>query len=328
MAMPGQTTIVTCVESGPLESQVLMLAESLRAFGGIWAGMDLIAVKPRRGPRISSKTLREFSKFNVEFIDERFNAQFDWWNNANKSAVMAHLEARVSTPHITWMDGDMIVLRELDCLLPKNGTTFVARAGEGYLGSNGDDENAPYWNKLCQLAGICFREFPEIISFPERRSIRAYWQAGLYTYLVDTRLGRAHYEIIKRLLTSQIASQTAGIYHQDQVSISLAVQKLKLAHSEYSARMNYNLNPLAKESAKILPISEINILHYHGSLYPSSLSWAMSILDRLPRDRLELIRKYVPLTANANLSSRIFKRILRMSRARKVRRFESQTISY
>src|SRR5262245_5661771 len=101
--MACNTTIVTCIEAGPLEAQVLMLAESLRAFGGDWAKTDVIAVKPRRGPSIAPHTRRELKRLGVEFIDERFNVALDWWNNANKSAVMSQLETRVSTPYITWM---------------------------------------------------------------------------------------------------------------------------------------------------------------------------------------------------------------------------------
>ena len=136
------TTIVTCVESGPLEAQVLMLAETLRAFGGSWSKSDFVAVKPRRGPSISAHTRRELKRLSVEFIDENMNAELSWWNNANKSATIAKLEGRVSTRNVTWMDSDLVVLNPLDDLLPSPGTQFVARAGEGYLGSDGDDENA------------------------------------------------------------------------------------------------------------------------------------------------------------------------------------------
>lgn len=326
--MAGGTTIVTCVEFGPLEAQVLMLAESLRAFGGIWKNVDFVAVKPRRGPGISSRTLREFRRLGVEFIDEKFNVALAWWNNANKSSVMAQLETRVSSPYITWMDGDMIILQELDDLLPPVGADFIARAGEGYLGSDGKDENARYWSKLCGWIGIDFETFGLIFSSPEHRQIRAYWQSGLYSYAVRTRLGRAHCEVISNLFASKIASKTAGIYHQDQVSLALAVQRLGLSCSEYAWRMNYHLNPLDKGNSALLPMSEIKVLHYHHSLYREDLDWALGYLNRLAPDRIELIGKYVPLTANAHLHARLIKRLLRAIRARRVNRFVAQAIPF
>jgi hypothetical protein len=326
--MTVDTTIITCVEAGSLETQVLMLAESLRAFGGTWGKSNFIAVKPRRGPRISSSTLQQFRRLGVEFIDEKFNVVLDWWNNANKSAVLSQLETRVSTPYITWMDGDMIVLQALDELLPGEGADFIARAGEGYLGSDGSDDNALYWHKLCGRIGIDFNDFPFIYSFPEQRRIHAYWQTGIYTYAINTRLGRAHYEIIRNLLSSKIASRTAGIYHQDQVSISLAVQKLRLVHSEFAAPMNFNINPLSKANATILPMSKVKVLHYHGALYPETVDWAMSFIEHLPSDRIELIRKYVPLLPNASLRVRVINRILRAIRQKQVNRIKNQSVEY
>lgn len=326
--MALDTTIITCVEAGALETQVMMLAESLRVFGGPSSKLDFIAVKPRRGPGISSRTLNEFKRLGVEFIDERFNAELDWWNNANKSSAMSQLETRVSTPNITWMDGDMVVLQPLDCLSPKAGTEFIARAGEGYLGSDGLDRNARYWKKLCELIGIDFDEFPEIVSFPEPRRIRAYWQSGIYSYATTTRLGAAHYELIKKLLTSNIGSVHAGVYHQDQVSISLAVQKLKLKHSEFGAPMNFNINPLDKKNADILSMSDVKILHYHHAFHPQGITWATNYLEQLPSDRLELIRKYVPLSVNASYLARAHRKLLRTVRQRRADRFRDQAVLY
>ncbi|MDN3275945.1 hypothetical protein QWJ07_16910 [Frankia sp. RB7] len=324
----NNTTIVTCVEAGPIEAQVLMLAESLRAFGGSCSDLDILAVKPRRGPKIGSNTLREFRRLHVEFIDEKFNVELDWWNNANKSCVMSQLETRVSTPNITWMDGDMVVLQSLDDLSPADGTQFIARAGEGYLGSDGADNNAPYWRKLCELIEIDFDRFPEINSFPEGRRIRAYWQTGIYTYATATRLGAAHYDTISKLLSSNIGSREAGIYHQDQVSISLAVQKLGLQYSEYDARLNFNINTLAKDNADLIPMSEVKILHYHNAFYREGLDWAEKYLAQISQDRRELIAKYIPLTANASYAARIYRKFLKSLRQRHVEQLKKRVVLY
>ncbi|WP_143198391.1 hypothetical protein [Bradyrhizobium sp. AS23.2] len=264
----------------------------------------------------------------MEFIDKPFNTELDWWNNANKSCVMSQLETRVATPNITWMDGDMVVLQPLDCLSPANGSQFIARAGEGYLGSDGIDDNAPYWRKLCELIEIDFERFPEITSFPEGRRIRAYWQTGIYSYATASRLGGAHYDIIKKLLSSSIGSKTAGIYHQDQVSISLAVQKLGLQHSEFAARMNFNINTLAKENANLIPMHQVKILHYHNALYREGLDWARKYLDQLPNDRRELVEKYAPFTANASYPTRLYRRLLKLSRQRQVNKFKDSAVLY
>lgn len=326
--MTSNTTIVTCVEAGGLEAEVLLLAESLRAFGGSWSKTRFVAVKPRRGPRLKPATLSEFRRLNLEFIDEPLNTKFDWWNNANKSAVMSALELRVSTPNITWLDGDMIVLQPLSDITPVPGTQFIARAGEGYLGSDGTDANAAYWGKVCELIGLDFAAFPDIVSFPERRGIRAYWQTGIYTYATSTRLGAAHFDIISRLLTSNIGSKQAGIYHQDQVSISLAVQKLKLQHSEFAPAMNFNINPLAKQNADIVPMFDVKLLHYHNSLHQSGIGWASQYIKQLPADRRELIQKHVPISTDAPLMTRVHRKLLKLARQKRVDQFAKQAVLY
>jgi hypothetical protein len=326
--MEGGTTIVTCVEAGPLEAHVLMLAESLRAFGGVWAKTDFVAVKPRRGPGISSRTKREFKHLDVEFIDDTSNTALDWWSHANKSSAMCAIETRISTPNITWMDGDMIVLQPLDDLAPSLGAQFIARPGESGLASDGSDENVEYWRRVCELFGLNFDSFPVITSFPEGRQVRAYWQGGIFSYATRLGLGRAQHEIIRKLLPSKVGSKQAGVYHQDQVSLALAVQKLSLKHAEFHPSMNYNLNVRAKKNADILPMQDVKILHYHDSFYPPGLGWAVGYVERLEPDRVELIRKYTPFSANASLLARAHKKVLSVARQRRAARFEQQAVLY
>lgn len=318
---------MTCIEAGALEAEVLLLAESLRAFGGEWANVDFIAAKPRFGPSISAHTRSEMKRLRIEFVEGRFNKDYAWWNNANKSSVMAFLETRVGTPNITWMDGDMAILKPLDDLAPAEGTQFRSRSGEGYLGSDGSDSNAPYWRALCDMLGIDFDAFPEIVSWPEQRPIRAYWQTGVYSYATDTRLGAEHYNVIGKLLSSSIGSKQAGIYHQDQVSIALAVQKLGLKHSQFDPRMNYNVNPIEKDKVDRLPLDEVKILHYHGSMYDNHYGWFAGVVDRLAPDRAEMMRRHAPLSLGG-YGVRLQKRLLARLRQPKVDAFKQRAVLY
>jgi hypothetical protein len=66
---------------------------------------------------------------------------------------------------------------------------------------------------------------------------------------------------------------------------------------------------------------DVKILHHHDSFYGPNLEWAMRYLEQLPSDRIELIRKYVPLSANAALGARLYKKYLKVFRQRRVDRF-------
>ena len=135
--------------------------------------------------------------------------------------------------------------------------------------------------------------------------------------------------VINKLLSSKDSLENSRhLSSRSGLALSPAVQKLRLVHSEFTANLNYNLNPLAKENAGILPMRELKIVHYHGSLYWESFGWAMSYFNQLPADRVELIRKYVPLSANATFLTRLQKRVLRHIRQVRVNRFKQQAVRY
>ena len=323
-----ETTICTCVEAGALEHQALLLAESLRTFGGRYANLPFMAVKPRAGPAISRLTRQAFDRLGVTFIDKPLSVEFAWWDMANKPAAMRYAEENAKTPCVTWMDGDMAVLQEPLTFAPPPDADFMARAGEATdVASSGADDRVEYWRQLCDMFNLDFDRFPIITSFPDSKSIRAYWQGGLYTYRTSSRFGAMHGEIYGRMLNGAIASKYAGIYHMDQVSIALTVQALGLRHAEYDPRMNFNVNPLDKIGALRLPIEDVRILHYHGSLSPQSYDWARTLLEKLPSDRLDLFDRFAPLRSPP-LATRVHRKLYSLSRAGKLRDLERRVVQY
>lgn len=324
------TTICTCIESGGLELQVLLLVESLRKYGGKWADTPVYAIKPRRGPALNRKTLARLAELGVIFVDKRLNDRVPWWNHANKPAAMRHVEQVATTPFVTWMDSDMMFLRQPEDFCPVPGKDFKARAGEAVdVASNGSDEKAEYWHKLCTIFGLSFDEFETITSFPDHKEIKAYWQAGIYTYQREAALGAKHYDIITQMLKLPIASKSAGTYHQDQVSLALSVQALKLKADQFHPRMNFNFNMLDKASAKLLPIEEVCVLHYHGSFWPEAFhdSARPELVKVLETDQMALIDHYIPLH-NGSPRARIEHKFYKKLRDRKVKAFEASVVKY
>lgn len=322
--MSFSTTICTVIEAGPLEQQVLLLADSLRAFGGRWARVPMLAVKPRRGPAIPRATRDALRRLDVAFVDAPLNVACAWWAHANKPAAMAYAERHATTPNVTWMDGDMMVLREPDEFAPPPGARFIARAGEGIdVASDGRDDGAVFWRRLCAEFGLDFDRFPTITSFPDDRPIKAYWQTGLFTYPRDAGFGAKHAEIIGRMLNGTIASRKAGTFHTDQVSAALAVQALGLVHAHYDPRMNFNYNVLDQAAARRLPIEEVRILHYHGSFWPAAFGWASEGLAVLPGDRRALIARHAPFRSGGRVA-RLKRKLFGLTRKAKLAAYEAR----
>jgi hypothetical protein len=80
----SDTTIYTCIESGRLEPEVLLMLRTLRAFGGHFANCPVLAIQPRSGPSIAHSTRRELEKLQVSYIKRPVRHRFDWLGFANK----------------------------------------------------------------------------------------------------------------------------------------------------------------------------------------------------------------------------------------------------
>src|SRR5829696_6699474 len=98
-------TFVTCIESGPLETQVLRLVEGLRRFGGAYADCPVWAVQPRFGPPVSRHTRAELDPHG-------------WYAYINKTRALMLAEEQAATEFVGWLDADLLVTGEPSELLP------------------------------------------------------------------------------------------------------------------------------------------------------------------------------------------------------------------
>ncbi len=324
------TTICTCIEAGGLEQQVVLLAETLRQFGGKWAATPFYAVKPRPGPALARETVRRLKALDVVVVDESLSGAFSWWDMVNKPASLRYVEEHATTPYVTWMDGDMMILREPQDYQPAPGFDYKGRAAEAFdIASNGSDERADYWRRLCDVFGLDFDAFPTITSFPDAKPIKAYWQGGLFTYARDSRFGAHFYDIYCKLLSTPIAPKIGGTYHADQVSLALTVQAMKLKADQYDPRMNFNFSHLAKQYSKLVPMDEVRVLHYHGSFWPEVYdSWARPELAvELDADHLALMDRYLPLNGGSKLV-RLERKVFKALRSSRLKAYEKSVVLY
>jgi hypothetical protein len=324
----AETTLCTCIEAGGLEEQVMLLAESLRAFGGRYADLPFVAVRPRAGPRLAATTRRTLARLNIELVEKPLNADFAWWAHANKPATVDHVERHATTPNVTWMDGDMAVLAEPLGFAPPQGYDFIARAGEAYdVASSGTDDRADFWERLCAVFDLDFAAFPMITSFPDDKPIRAYWQTGLFTYRRGLGYAARYHAIMTKMLAGSIASKNAGVYHTDQVAASLTVQAMKLRYAEYDPRMNFNVNPADRLASLRIPITDVRIMHYHGALWPEDYGWAQTVIDPLAADRKALIARYAPFQGGGGLL-KLQRKLWSKARAPRIKAYEARVVRY
>jgi hypothetical protein len=295
-----QTTIITCIEAGGLEDEVVLLARSLRQLGGKYADTPIVAIKARNGPAIRRSTRHALDQLAVTFVEQPLNFRTAWWAHANKPAALTWAQSHATTPWVTWMDSDMLVLQEPDAFAPPAGYDFIARPGEATdVASSGSDEKAPFWHAVCAQQQLDFDSFPTVVSFPDHKQIRAYWQAGIYTYARSSKLADAYARIMHDLLNGSIGSKFAGVYHTDQVALALAVQAAGMTSAEYAPTMNLNLNVHNPEPFGRYPVEQVDIVHYHGSFWPADADWALRQLGSLTDTQRAVMDGLVPISSGS-----------------------------
>lgn len=315
------TTIVTCIEAGGLEDQVVLLARSLRRLGGRHAGTPVVAVKARRGPPLRRSIRRALGDLDVRIVDEPVNSDTAWWAHANKPAALSWADRELRTQWISWMDSDMFVLREPDALAPPPGCDFIARAGEAFdVASSGHDDKAPFWRAVCEPQGLDFDAFPTITSFPDDRPIKAYWQAGLFTFRRGTAFAPTYRRVMDDLLAGSIGSRFAGIYHTDQVALAIAVQAARMSVAQYAPPMNLNLNDKDPETFGRYPLDAVKIVHYHGSFWADKADWAIARLAGMTDEQRAVLAGLVPLSAGT-VTSRLHRRLYEIARSRPLKAY-------
>src|SRR5262245_25718280 len=106
--MSQPITFVTCVESGPLETQVIRMVESLRRFGGSYAACPVWAIKPRFGPPVGRRTRQAFDRLGVEFRTTSRADGFGWYPFLNKTRAVVYGADHATTEFVGWLDADLI----------------------------------------------------------------------------------------------------------------------------------------------------------------------------------------------------------------------------
>ena len=260
----------------------------------------------------------------MTLVEDMLNIQTAWWAHANKPAALSWADENVRTAWVTWMDSDMLFLREPASFVPPPGFDFIARAGEALdVASSGDDEKAPFWRAVCARQRLEFDTFPTIVSFPDGKSIRAYWQAGIFTFRRGSGFARTYGQIMNDLLAGDIGSKFAGVYHTDQVALALSVQAVGLAAAEYAPTMNLNLNEHNAEPFGRYPIETVAVVHYHGSFWPDKADWALKQLGPLSIEQRAVLDGLVPLSSGSRIV-RLQRRAYELARAKPMKAYKTR----
>ena len=257
----ADVAFLICVEHGRLESEALLLVDSLRRWGGAVADAPVYAFAPRPGFHPTAETIAALAERDVRYVDEPLVTRFEEIPTFNKVAVSAWAERELDHETLVFADTDSVFLGEPSELIGGDWLAAVRPVDRRIAGSRGKGKNEPFWRKMYAELGVEAAPFVE--TTVGQMAIRAYWNSGLIAARRSAGLLSAWERALGRLFDAGIV-QKRWPQFMDQLSwagVTADVHDRLLILSppyNYPLRHRQALLPEARD----LDLAEIVHLHY------------------------------------------------------------------
>lgn len=243
--------ITTLAIPGKSEQDTLLLAESLRSFGGELAANPIWVLVPTELGPLSDPTQEKLAQLNVRIVPLEIDPKYFKFPFAAKVAAAAAIEAQAldQTERLVYMDRDTIVLQEPAEFLISPGQNLGYRpVHHKLIGSAWDSVLDSFWALIYEVCGVPEENlFPMLTHTGER--IRPYFNAGIYITRPENGLLTQWWEIFLKWYRQP---QFDAFYEKDQlytifihqaIFSGVLLQNLKPGEmSELSPRINYPLH--------------------------------------------------------------------------------------
>jgi hypothetical protein len=259
---------IICTEPGRLEHQSLLLAKSIRQFGGKLKDTPIYSFHPRPGNPIAASTLARFETLNVYHQQIPLNTEFPDYYLANKPLACAYAEQTIDAHILVFIDSDQCILREPSEFFLPVGCNVGLRPeyGKG-IGSSGiRDRQDDYWRSVYDLVGVQEERF--VITPIGHKRIRAYWNTGMIAVRCEAGIFTAwknNFETVMRLNICPLQ----GDYMVEQSMFGVTVCALKEPVHTFSSSYSYPLplhNRISKAS-KLSNFDQLVSMHYFSLFY-------------------------------------------------------------
>lgn len=270
-AAKDQATIVCCVECGRLETQTLLMLETLRRWGGPLGQSRVLAVKPRRGGRLASETRAGLREFGAELHDGTRHNVMPWYNYYGKVVAARVAEEVATTPVVIWLDSDAFVVEPLRELGLPHGDDFTARR-EPMVPAVFDESSrfVNYWRRACEVVGVRWEDVPWLPAdgagfAPQRLS----FNAGIYAFRRGLGFPEVYADCMRRLMRARLAMPDGNFWLNEQCALALAIVRSNLKFRELPLSENHMVfQSLIDGPGRAPSVADARLIHYSGSMYP------------------------------------------------------------
>lgn len=279
-----ELTMVCCIEPGRLEIQTLLMAESLRTFGGRLANVPVIAVIGRPGPPLPTRTVRRLAQLGVTIVKAPTEAnRAKWFGYSNKVVAVGMAQSMANTPTIAWVDSDVLFADEPAGLILNPSKDFTGRVEPFHASVTVTNRlYEPYWRALAKVVGAKFDELPWRKTGREQRLL--FFNSGVFSWRRDSDFAGAYVDAFWKVLDSRIAQPDGSFFAADQLIISpvLAAERLRWRYLDH--RYHHIAFPQSIDDEEDTMVGAA-VLHYSGSL---DAPFRPVFLSRLEREQPRL----------------------------------------
>lgn len=257
----SEIAFLICVEDGRLESEAVLMIESLRAWGGTHSETPVYAFAPRPDHRPGPETIERLEALGANFVDEPLVDRFADYPTFNKVPVSAWAERQLDHEVLVFADTDTVFFSDPVELAPGEWLAAARPVDRKIAGSKGKGKGEPFWQRMYETLGV--ESEPFVRTSVGETQIRAYWNTGLIAVRRSAGLFVAWEEALARLFDEGVVFNRWP-HFMDQLSWAGVTadihDRVRILPETYNYPLRHRLSLGPQTSA--LELSEIVHMHY------------------------------------------------------------------
>ncbi len=267
-------SIICAIEAGRLETQTILMLNTLKRFGGALSSARVIAFQGRQGPRISAATEQVLKDLGVEYVVSTQDNRAPWFNYTNKIAAVEYAQKTFTTPWRMWLDSDIVFLSEPSFvkMLKPYDCDFLARFEYTAPAEHaGETVHAEYWRQIARICSVDLAATPyEQLDLPAT-SMKPYFNSGFMVWNANTDFAETYAKNFYRILAARVTPKTTGPWFADQVALTPTIAALRLRHRMMTSEDHLMLFAYHLADRAFLDrLPSASAVHYSKSRDPAS----------------------------------------------------------
>jgi hypothetical protein len=264
---PGAPRVATIICTEPaIEKQSVLLARSIRRFGGRLIDAPIYSFSPRGQP-ISAWAQEQLSQLRVSHDCRLLNHKYPYDPFANKISACACAEVEIEADVFVFLDSDKVVFNNPAALLISDAVSAAVRPVDHVnIGVNRLEggQNERYWRALYDVCGVTETRF--VRTTIAGSEILQYFQGGMIAVHRNSHVFTKWAHNFDRIMRSGITPTEPHLMEQS----ALAATVSSLPEDALILPLSYNY-PIHAQSTLMPPLYRLHSfegcisIHYHHS---------------------------------------------------------------